>query len=396
MEGDCKDKSSPSAIKSDADSDITQLFRLLSQQITQLSTQNMNIQDQLHENEHVMVTRLQTVVQENDPFQQSMRTEIDDLRRLLATQSQPNSSPSQVPSAVPVPPVSHASAPMTSNLSGNIGVLNQSLPTTPALAVGSPSVSISPDTQANMLLLLAESFTKLTSALSEKSDSKSSDWPKFSGDQRKFRAWYLSILSQLSIPPWEELYDSGRNDVVVTTSNVSLNEKLYAKLIISLEGQVLQDIITRPHLRADGVFLHQELVQTYCPKHVPEVLAAKAGEFRSQTKRQPNESVDSYYNRFQELLEELSHADDQISTKSAMRHFIFTLGPKFEPIQNNYRIGCLPSNWQTTHWPSLSVLWRDFFHSVNPKGLSSVSITGNHTLSTADRNAQHKKVKKLL
>jgi len=63
-------------------------------------------------------------------------------------------------------------------------------------------------------------------------------------------------------------------------------------------------------LRANGVLLLQELVQTYQPKHVPEILAAKAGEFWSQTKRHPNESVDSYYNRFQELLEELSHADD--------------------------------------------------------------------------------------
>jgi len=51
-----------------------------------------------------------------------------------------------------------------------------------------------------------------------------------------------------------------------------------------LEGQVLQDIITCLHLRANGILLLQELVQTYQPKHVPEVLAAKAGEFWSQTK----------------------------------------------------------------------------------------------------------------
>jgi len=49
------------------------------------------------------------------------------------------------------------------------------------------------------------------------------------------------------------------------------------------------------------------------------------------------------------------------------------LGSEFKPIQNNYRSGCLPSEWQTTHWPSLLVLCQDFYHSVNPKGLSSVS-----------------------
>ncbi len=43
------------------------------------------------------------------------------------------------------------------------------------------------------------------------------------------------------------------------------------------------------------------------------------------------------------------------------------LGSEFKPIQNNYRSGCLPSEWQTTHWPSLLVLCQDFYHSVNPK-----------------------------
>jgi len=59
-----------------------------------------------------------------------------------------------------------------------------------------------------------------------------------------------------------------------------------------------------------------------------------------------------------------------------MHHFIFTLGSEFEPIQNNYRIGCLPLEWQTTHWPSLLVLCRDFYNSANPKGLSSVGNRG--------------------
>ncbi len=59
-------------------------------------------------------------------------------------------------------------------------------------------------------------------------------------------------------------------------------------------------------------------------------------------KRGQNESVDSsvdsYYNRFQELLEDLNEADDKISTSSAMRQFIFTLGNDFKPIQNLYWI----------------------------------------------------------
>jgi hypothetical protein len=40
------------------------------------------------------------------------------------------------------------------------------------------------------------------------------------------------------------------------------------------------------------------MVQTYQPKNVPEVIAAKTGEFWSKTK------IDDYYNHFHELLDE--------------------------------------------------------------------------------------------
>jgi hypothetical protein len=142
--------------------------------------------------------------------------------------------------------------------------------------------------------------------------------------------------------------------------------------------------------------LLQELVQSYRPKNVPEVLAAKAGEFWSKMTQSPNESVDSYYNRFHEPLDDLDQADNKISTSSAMRHFIFTLGTEFTPIQNNYRIGNLPEAWKTTHWPSLLILCRDFYNSVNPKGLLSTSDKDATTDSFNQRMAQQKKVKEWL
>lgn len=40
------------------------------------------------------------------------------------------------------------------------------------------------------------------------------------------------------------------------------------------------------------------------------MIAAKTGEFRSQTEWLSHESVDTYYNRFQELLDDLSEADE--------------------------------------------------------------------------------------
>jgi hypothetical protein len=173
-----------------------------------------------------------------------------------------------------------------------------------------------------------------------------------------------------------------------------LNGKLYAKLLVSLEGQALQSLVARKHLRANGLLLLREMVQTYKPKNVPEVIAARPGEFWSKTKRLPTETIDDYYNRFHELLDELSEADEPISTKSAMRHFIFTLGSEFETIQNNFQIGNLPSEWHTQDWPTLLILCRDYFHSINPYGILKRDLTNDAgTMNPADRAAHHKKVK---
>ena len=192
----------------------------------------------------------------------------------------------------------------------------------------------------------------------------------------------------------KDVHDSSTNDIVSATSNTALNGKLYAKLLVSLEGQALQSLVARKHLRANGLLLLREMVQTYKPNNVPEVIAARTGEFWSKTKRLPTETIDDYYNRFHELLDELSEADEPISTKSAMRHFIFTLGSEFETIQNNFRIGNLPSEWHTQDWPTLLILCRDYFHSINPYGILKRDLTNDAgAMNPADRAAQHKKVK---
>ncbi len=95
-------------------------------------------------------------------------------------------------------------------------------------------------------------------------------------------------------------------------------------------------MVSRKHLRGNGILLHNDLVQTSRPTCVPEIIAAKTGEFWSQLKQFPQESVDDYYNHFYDLLDDLLEADEPISTKSVIHHFLFTLGPEFESIQNNY------------------------------------------------------------
>jgi len=111
-----------------------------------------------------------------------------------------------------------------------------------------------------MMLILTESFNKLTTVMGDqRSQEAKSEWPKFVGDVKNFRPWYLSIMAQLSTHPWCEFYDASTNSPVSTTQNTQLNGRLYAKLISVLEGQALQDMISRSHLRANGILLLHEL-----------------------------------------------------------------------------------------------------------------------------------------
>jgi hypothetical protein len=377
MEDDCEDKVK---LMPQTSKDMIEMDRLFTTLTQQLSLHMNNLQDQLKANED-------RVRQEQFTFQQEMRDEFNELRNYVMSSSSTTTPSVQLPS-LPISS-SDANVPDTATTPHVCSVPDISTtPSTPTVTGSSFQ-----DMQMKMMLMMTESFNKLSTVLVDtKTSDVKSDWPKFSGDTKKFRSWYLSIMALISIPPWNELYDVVRNDVISTTSNVTLNGKLYAKIVSVLEGQALQDVISRSHLRANGVLLLQELVQTYKPTNVPEVLAAKAGEFWSKLKRSNGESVDSYYNRFRELLDDLDQADDKISTKSAMRHFIFTLGTEFEAIQNNYRIGNLPAEWNTLHWPSLLILCRNYYHSVNPKGILSSDKDSSNDAFTK-RMAQQKKVK---
>jgi len=113
-------------------------------------------------------------------------------------------------------------------------------------------------------------------------------------------------------------------------------------------------------------------------------------EFWGSLKRSPTETVDSYYNRFQEILDDLADADEPISTKSALRQFLFTLGPEFEPIQNNFRINNLPEEWKMQEWPKFLSLCRDYYNSVKP----TVSDRKTPVIDTPfDKEAHQKKIR---
>jgi len=273
-----------------------EIIQMLTAISTRMVSGQQDLQNQLIRNDLKLEAELQRVRDDNEKFRQELRQEF--ITSIGAVTSPINNS-----------------------------VLPTSSPPSSSVNITSPSpnfVSQSADFQTQMLAILNDTFSKLSSVISDTSnvlhdtkqalsDSKSSDakleWIKFSGDQKKFRSWYLAIMAQISIAPWKELYDQDTNSVVSSTSNASLNGKLYAKIISSLDGPALQHMISRSHLCANGISLLQELHQMYRPKNVPEVIVAKTAEFWGNTKRFPHETVDDYYNRFHELLDDLKDAD---------------------------------------------------------------------------------------
>jgi hypothetical protein len=94
-----------------------------------------------------------------------------------------------------------------------------------------------------MLLLLNETFSKLSTVIMDMKSESKAEWPKFSGDTKKLRSWYLAIMAQLLLSPWQSLYDPVKNDIISSTTNSQLNGKLYAKLLVSLDGQALQNMV---------------------------------------------------------------------------------------------------------------------------------------------------------
>jgi len=154
----------------------------------------------------------------------------------------------------------------------------------------------------------------------------------------------------------------------LTSTNSQLNGKLYAKLLVCLEGQAMKNMISRKLVRANGLLLLQELHQMYKPKNVPEVIAVKTAEFWLKMKRSNTESIDNYYNRFHELLDKVNDSRETITKSDAIHHFLFTLGSDFESIQNSYRIDNLPTGWKTDDWPTLVTLCRDYYNYLHPNG----------------------------
>jgi hypothetical protein len=258
MESDCEENRL-GQLKTEVSSTSNEILTMLSAISSQMMVGHQDLQQQ----NSLLSAELQKVIADTDNFKKEMRDELSRLQQhTVSLSSTPMVSNIQSSSfASPIATVKSSSVISSQDTAGNVSV-------SPSFAGGTSNPL---DFQAQMLTLLNNTFAQLTTVITETktaigeskhSDSKS-EWSKFSGDTRKFRHWYLGIMSQISISPWTEMYDASNNNVVKTTTNSVLNGKLYAKVIAALEGQPFQHMVARPHLRGNGILLLQELHQMY-------------------------------------------------------------------------------------------------------------------------------------
>jgi hypothetical protein len=194
MEFDCEDgdpdmKGSPTMVN------ITKLITSLSQQI---SNQSNFIQDQLLKQQSIIEhqanndLKLQHVLQANETFKRNIKLELENVRTFLSKQEAPvpSTPPSIKTSTTPVQPLSSTLVLSPSNTT-QAGTTNVN---------SIPPVTGPADPNHHVMLMLADSFSKLSTLMvQDKSSDTKYDWPKFSGDKTAFKAWYLAIIAQLSL-----------------------------------------------------------------------------------------------------------------------------------------------------------------------------------------------------
>jgi len=115
------------------------------------------------------------VVEDHNDFKQEVRSKLDKLHMLVLQQGQPTPQLQEFPRTIE----SSSSPPiMTSRV--NTTPIPDTVP-----AVVSDSSSIR-DLQSQMMLLMTESFSKLSTAFVEGKSKSKTEWPKFHGDPKKF------------------------------------------------------------------------------------------------------------------------------------------------------------------------------------------------------------------
>jgi hypothetical protein len=267
MESECNQNDStlkaepdPPYLSSPNDDKIMNLLVVISNQMmantqdlqNQILWNHQDLQEQLIQNDLKFTTEIQRLSQDYETFKQQSRA------ALISLQSTP--LPPSVPQVSALRPITSSStggSPVDNNTGSSLHLPMSTPPQSTVNTMSSlPSATVGNDMfQNQMLQMLNEMFSKLSTVITDTKASAKSEWPKFSGDVSKFKDWYLAIMAQISLPPWTPLYYPVKNDIVSSTSETSLNGQLYAKLLVCLEGQAMKNMISGKHLRANGILL---------------------------------------------------------------------------------------------------------------------------------------------
>ena len=183
MESNCEDFDTGS-IQASGLADITKIFEQLSLQIT---SQNTQLREHFLSTTQKVSTDFQKLTQDHEDFKNTVKLELESLRKSFVDKT---GTPSTVAGTVPPPP-STSSSSFIRSFATNLSQYSKpahAVPTSTSLP------SLGTDSQSQMMLFLADSFSKLSTALGEKGLESKSEWPQFSGDSKKFCAWYLSII----------------------------------------------------------------------------------------------------------------------------------------------------------------------------------------------------------
>jgi len=175
MEGDCDDK----LAITDTTTEMSEMSKFLASLTVQMTWHMESLQEQLllHDNK---------ISQTQENFKQEVRDEIDQLRQLLLSTNSLGNPQVQSVAINTVPSTSSTVSSRNNQVSSTTPILDTSTPSV------TPNAGISSnDVQSHMMLMLTESFTKLSTVLDEKTqDHKTevkSEWPKFAGDVKKLK-----------------------------------------------------------------------------------------------------------------------------------------------------------------------------------------------------------------
>jgi hypothetical protein len=192
MESDCKDKDAAS-VKKESSSIQDDILKILSAISSQMMMNHQDVQDQLIPHDLKPNAALQKVVYDNEVFKQEVCEELCNLQTELSSSNTTPASKLKCASSIQIN--------KDPTHSGSSVVLNAT-PVSPCQSTNTM------DFQDQTLVMSNDTFSKLSTVITDNKNDFKSEWLKCSGDSKKFCSWYLAIMAQLSFHPWQELYDS--------------------------------------------------------------------------------------------------------------------------------------------------------------------------------------------